>query len=211
MGGAVGAPVRLAPGAPHHARLRRHGAGGLLRVPLPHRRAEPRPHLDRVVPQSHVDPDLHRQLPVFVSCTKDLRRCGAWQSRSAFYVVLPLLAYLLLVVLCRRRWRPRAAVGRARRVGVITPGLAGPRAHHRLPARRGAAVAADVSGVVHRRHDAGGACRRWAFGRMRWRAFRWRWCATSSCRRRCGGSPPRRPPNSGSAGQGGLLRRRSRR
>ena len=25
----------------------------------------------------------------------------------AFYVVLPLLAYLLLVVLCRRGWRPR--------------------------------------------------------------------------------------------------------
>ena len=34
----------------------------------------------------------------------------------AFYVVLPLLAYLLLVVLCRRRWRPmllaRRPIGR---------------------------------------------------------------------------------------------------
>ena len=26
---------------------------------------------------------------------------------AAFYVALPLLAYLLLVVLCRRRWRPK--------------------------------------------------------------------------------------------------------
>ncbi|GAB3241989.1 acyltransferase family protein [Mycolicibacterium hippocampi] len=33
----------------------------------------------------------------------------------AFYVVLPLLAYLLLVVLCRRRWRP----------GLLLAGLAG--------------------------------------------------------------------------------------
>ncbi len=33
----------------------------------------------------------------------------------AFYVVLPLLAYLLLVVLCRRRWRP----------GLLMTGLAG--------------------------------------------------------------------------------------
>src|SRR4051812_44062360 len=33
----------------------------------------------------------------------------------AFYVVLPLLAYLLLVVLCRRRWRP----------GLLLTGLAG--------------------------------------------------------------------------------------
>ena len=31
----------------------------------------------------------------------------------AFYVALPLLAYLLLVVLCRRQWRPAPAAGRA--------------------------------------------------------------------------------------------------
>ncbi|WP_422750106.1 acyltransferase family protein [Mycobacterium sp. WMMD1722] len=34
---------------------------------------------------------------------------------AAYYVVLPLLAYLLLVLLCRRRWRP----------GVLLAGLAG--------------------------------------------------------------------------------------
>ena len=34
---------------------------------------------------------------------------------AAFYVVLPLLAYLLLVVMCRRRWRP----------GLLMTGLAG--------------------------------------------------------------------------------------
>ncbi len=70
----------------------------------------------------------------------------------AFYVVLPLLAYLLLVVLCRRRWRPATVVGGPRRAGADHPGVADPRAHHRLPARRGAAVAADVPPMVHRRN-----------------------------------------------------------
>ena len=41
----------------------------------------------------------------------------------AFYVVLPLLAYLLLVVLCRRRWRP----------GLLLTGLAALALHSRRP------------------------------------------------------------------------------
>ncbi len=67
---AVGAPLRLAPGATHHARLRRHRAGRLPRVPLPHRRPESRAHVGGAVPQPHPDPDLHRQLPVFVSAPR---------------------------------------------------------------------------------------------------------------------------------------------
>jgi peptidoglycan/LPS O-acetylase OafA/YrhL len=39
----------------------------------------------------------------------------------AFYVVLPLLAYLLLVVLCRRRWRPRLLLTGLVGLGAITP------------------------------------------------------------------------------------------
>src|SRR3546814_3818199 len=41
-------------------------------------------------------------------------------------------------------------VGGPRRAGVDLPGMADPRAHHRLPARRCAAVAADIPRVVHR-------------------------------------------------------------
>ena len=39
----------------------------------------------------------------------------------AFYVVLPLLAYLLLVVLCRRRWRPVLLLTGLAALALITP------------------------------------------------------------------------------------------
>ena len=39
----------------------------------------------------------------------------------AFYVALPLLAYLLLVVLCRRRWRPGLLVGGLIALAAVTP------------------------------------------------------------------------------------------
>jgi peptidoglycan/LPS O-acetylase OafA/YrhL len=39
----------------------------------------------------------------------------------AFYVVLPPLAYLLLVVLCRRRWRPRLLLTGLAALALITP------------------------------------------------------------------------------------------
>jgi peptidoglycan/LPS O-acetylase OafA/YrhL len=40
----------------------------------------------------------------------------------AFYVVLPLLTYLLLAVLCRRRWRPRLLLTGLVVLSLITPG-----------------------------------------------------------------------------------------
>src|SRR5258705_6055280 len=40
---------------------------------------------------------------------------------AAFYVVLPMLAYLLLAVLCRRRWRPRLLLTGVVALILITP------------------------------------------------------------------------------------------
>ena len=40
---------------------------------------------------------------------------------AAFYVVLPLLAYLLLVVLCRRQWRPRLLLLGLCALALISP------------------------------------------------------------------------------------------
>jgi peptidoglycan/LPS O-acetylase OafA/YrhL len=40
---------------------------------------------------------------------------------GAFYVVLPLLAYLLLVVVCRRRWRPAPLLAALAALALITP------------------------------------------------------------------------------------------
>ncbi|MCW2653381.1 MAG: hypothetical protein QOE41_3175 [Mycobacterium sp.] len=39
----------------------------------------------------------------------------------AFYVVLPLLAYLVLAVLCRRRWRPRLLLAGLTALAALTP------------------------------------------------------------------------------------------
>jgi peptidoglycan/LPS O-acetylase OafA/YrhL len=39
----------------------------------------------------------------------------------AFYVALPLLAYLLLVVLCRRQWRPRVLLAGIAALALISP------------------------------------------------------------------------------------------
>lgn len=39
----------------------------------------------------------------------------------AFYVLLPLLAWLLLVVLCRRRWRPGLLIGGLVALALVTP------------------------------------------------------------------------------------------
>jgi peptidoglycan/LPS O-acetylase OafA/YrhL len=40
---------------------------------------------------------------------------------AAFYVVLPLLAYLLLVLICRRRWQPKVLVGALAGLMLISP------------------------------------------------------------------------------------------
>ena len=64
---AVGAPVRLAPGAAHHARLRGDRDRGVRDLPLSPRRAEPRPYLDRLPAQPEPDADLHRPVHVLLS------------------------------------------------------------------------------------------------------------------------------------------------
>ncbi|MEY8015154.1 acyltransferase family protein [Mycobacterium servetii] len=40
---------------------------------------------------------------------------------ASFYVVLPLLAYLLLVLICRRRWRPRLMLGALAGLALLSP------------------------------------------------------------------------------------------
>ena len=40
---------------------------------------------------------------------------------AAFYVTLPFLAYLLLAMVCRRRWRPRLLVGAILALALISP------------------------------------------------------------------------------------------
>lgn len=40
---------------------------------------------------------------------------------ASFYVVLPLLAYALLVLICRRRWRPRRMLGALAGLALISP------------------------------------------------------------------------------------------
>ena len=126
---AVGAPVRLAPGPSHHARLCRDGADRLPRLPLPSRRAEPRAHLDRAVPQpqlTQIYTDdyfysyLHQGADSNVesgSGGRVLRGAAADGLSVAGGAVPPAVA--------------SAAV--ARRAGVpgrADAGLAGPRAHH---------------------------------------------------------------------------------
>ena len=64
----------------------------------------------------------------------------------AFYVALPLLAYLLLVVLCRSAVAADVAADRAGRPGGHHTAVAGPGAQHGLVARRRAAVAALLPG-----------------------------------------------------------------
>jgi peptidoglycan/LPS O-acetylase OafA/YrhL len=41
---------------------------------------------------------------------------------GSFYVVLPLLAYLLLVLMCRRRWQPKLVLGALSAMLLISPG-----------------------------------------------------------------------------------------
>ena len=40
---------------------------------------------------------------------------------AAFYVTLPLLAYLLLVLICRRRWQPRLVLGALAGLALLSP------------------------------------------------------------------------------------------
>ena len=91
-----------------------------LHLPLPHGRAEPRAHLDGVVPQPDADPDLHRQL-LYSYLHQGLTQMWSLAVEVAFYVALPLLAYLLLVLLCRRRWRPVLLMAGLASLALLTP------------------------------------------------------------------------------------------
>ena len=91
-----------------------------LDLPLPHGRAESRAHLDGVVPQPDADPDLHRPLPVH-HLHQGLTQMWSLAVEVAFYVALPMLAYLLLVLLCRRRWRPGLLLTALTGLAILTP------------------------------------------------------------------------------------------
>src|SRR6201992_3304343 len=45
---------------------------------------------------------------------------------AAFYVVLPVLAYVLLVLICQRRWQPKLVVGALLAMALISPAWLGP-------------------------------------------------------------------------------------
>ena len=111
----------------------------------------------------------------------------------AFYVALPVLAYLLLVVLCRRRWRPVLLLAGLAGAGVGQPGVAGAGAHHRFPARRRPAVAARLSGLVHRRHAADGVAGHGRSDATGSSPCRWRSSATSSSSTPIAGEPTTSP------------------
>src|SRR6516225_7329324 len=59
---ASGAPLRMAPGAAHHAGLRRDRVARLPRLSVPFRRPKSRADVDRFVSLPHTDADLHRYL-----------------------------------------------------------------------------------------------------------------------------------------------------
>ena len=154
--GAVGAPLCLAPGPTHHARLRRHRRRGLPGLPLSHGRTEPRPHLGGPVPQPDAHPDLHRRLPVFLpapGADPDVEPGGRSRVlRSASAAGLPTARGAVSAALAS----PAAALG----FDGAGPGvscLVGIGAQRGLAARRGAAVAARLPGLVRRRYGARGA------------------------------------------------------
>ena len=98
---AVGAPLRVAPGAAHHARLRGDGARGVS-CSTTSAMAGPNP--------GHTWTGLFRNLTLTQIYTDNylysylhqgLTQMWSLAVEVAFYVALPMLAYLLLVVLCR--------------------------------------------------------------------------------------------------------------
>ena len=154
----VGGALRVAPGAPHHAGLRDHRRRRVRRVSLPHRRPQSRAHLDGALPQPDVDAGLHRQLPVFVSAPRtyaDVEPGGGGRVlRGAAADGLPAARGAVPAAVATA-----SAPGRPCCIEFDHTVVAGAGAHHRLAARRRKALAANISRVVHRRHDPGGAGR----------------------------------------------------
>ena len=115
--GAVDPPLCVAPGPPHHARLRRDGVDRIRHLPLPNCRAQSRPHLVRAVPQSDVDADLHLQLPPGLSASgadPDVEsRSGSHVLRDSSAAGLPAAGSAVRTAVAaeavafrdRRRWR----------------------------------------------------------------------------------------------------------
>ena len=116
----VGASVRLAPGPPHHARLRRDRADRLPRLPLPH--AGPNPgHTWIGLLRNLTLTQIYTDHYIFSYLHQGLTQMWSLAVEVAFYVALPLLAYLLLVVLCQRRWRPVLLLTGLALLAALTP------------------------------------------------------------------------------------------
>ena len=144
---------RVMPGLPGD------GARRLRRVHVPH--AGPEPRADLAGPASAPDlTQIYTDTYMFDYCIRACTQMWSLAVEVAFYAALPLLAYVLLTVLCRGRWR----------AGVLLAGLAAwPRSarcgcivvqHHRrgCPAPP-ACGCPPTCPVVRRRHGAGGAAR----------------------------------------------------
>ena len=101
----VSAPLCLASGAAHHAGLRHHGAGGLPDLSLPRGRPQSRTRLVRAVCNLTLT-QIYTDAYMFSYLHQGLTQMWSLAVEVAFYVALPIMAYLLLVVVCRRRWRP---------------------------------------------------------------------------------------------------------
>ena len=69
----------------------------------------------------HTDADLHRQLPVDDLAHQGLSQMWSLAVEVAFYAALPLLAYLLLVVVCRDAWRPDLTADRLAALAMVSP------------------------------------------------------------------------------------------
>ncbi len=143
----------MAPGPADHARLHRHRSVGLPRLSLPHGGAQPRAHLGRAVPQPHLDADLYRRLsgcvPASGSDPNVEPRGGGRLLPGAAGVGIPTVGARLPAAMAAQ-----VAVDHHGGADDDQPGMVDPGAQHALDARRRSAVAAHLSGLVRRRHDA---------------------------------------------------------
>lgn len=119
-GPAVVEPLCVAPGPADHARLHRHRSVGLPRLSLPHGGAQP----------GHTWVGLFRNLTLTQIYTdgylgaflhQGLTQMWSLAVEVAFYLALPALAYLLLVLVCRRRWQPRLLLATMAGLTMISP------------------------------------------------------------------------------------------
>lgn len=118
--GALGAPLRLAPGAAHHAA---YVVTVLLAYLVYHfRTAGPNPgHTWEGLFRNLTLTQLYTDNYVYSYLHQGLTQMWSLAVEVSFYAVLPALAYLLLVVLCRRRWRPWLLLAALAALGLITP------------------------------------------------------------------------------------------